>query len=270
MTNWALCALVGCGGASNTPPNGDVDAANGDSTVDTPTQLVDNDLDGLDDAYELMLAEQYEPFISLDPGDGCPRSGLAVRVRRHPADPTKIHIIYDHLYETDCGLNGHTGDNEAFGVVIDPSKPAPAGILAIRTASHQNTPCEKITDCTTCAGDARPKCSLAAYQGGMWPVIYPSKDKHGNYATKCSSFGTCFDTCTLATTPQRPPITNVGEPGHALTSNLTTQGFITPTNGWTKPELMNFDPWAAGAEFGSAGVPAEDFTDATFLPAPCN
>lgn len=264
LSHAAIAALVACGGASNGPPGVDA-AGDGARDPDAPAAVVDTDNDGLDDATELAIAKQYLPFISLDPNDGCSRSGLAVRVRKHPADPTKIHIIYDHLFETDCGLTGHTGDNEAFGVVVDPLRPAPDGILAIRTASHQNTPCQKITDCTTCANDARPKCDRQA----MWPVLYASKGKHGQYATKCSSFGTCFDTCTLNATPHVPPIVNVGEPEHHMVDNLTTQGFITMANGWTKPELLNFDPWSAN-DFGGAGAPAEDFIDDTFLPAPCN
>ncbi len=275
MSPAALAALVACTSACSHAAHdaaGDPDAT---PTVDVPQSIdaaavVDNDGDGLDDAYELKLATDYEPFVSLDPGDGCPLAGFAVRVRKHPADPTKIHIVYDHLFQDDCGLGGHVGDNEAFGIVIDPTRPAPAGILAIKTASHQGTVCERVTDCSTCANDTRPACERTAYLGAMWPVLYASKDKHGQYATKCSSFGTCFDTCTLAAAPQRPPIVNVGEPDHHLVSNLTTQGFITMGNGWSKAELMNFDPWAAGVEFGGAGDPAGDFVDDTFLPAPCN
>jgi hypothetical protein len=254
-----LAALMACGGASSGGPDGAVDI---DAAIDAAA-IVDDDHDGLDDAYEQQLATDYMPFLSLDPSDGCSRSGLAVRVRKHPADPTKISIVYDHLFETDCGLGGHTGDNEAFGIVIDPAKPAPMGILAIKTASHQNTPCERITECSTC-GDGRPACEM---QGGR-PVLYASKDKHGQYATQCSMFDTCFDSCTLAPTPHTPPVTNIGEPDGHLVTNLTTQGFITTTNGWTKPELMNLDPWGTG-DFGGAGNVADDFVDNTFVPAPC-
>lgn len=260
MSRGALALVTACTGASNAP--NDRDAA----TSDTPSSdaaIVDYDRDGLDDAYESKLASDYLPFLSLDPNDGCKRSGLAVRVRTHPGDATKLLIIYDHLFESDCGLNGHTGDNEAFGVVIDPERPAPAGILAIRTASHQNTPCEKVTECSTC-GDGRSACDK---QGG-WPVLYASKDKHGQYTSKCSTFGTCFDTCTLAPAAHRPPIVNVGEPDGHLVTNLTTQGFITAANGWTKPELMNVDPWGAG-DFGSAGNVADDLIDPEFVPALC-
>lgn len=234
--------------------------------------IIDHDNDGLHDPFEQQLATDYLPYLSLDPADGCPLAGVVARVRKHPADATKILIVYSHLFERDCGLSGHVGDNEAFGVAIDPALPPPAGILAIRTASHQATPCERITECSTCALDARPKCDLASDNGAQWPVLYASKDKHGQYATKskCSLLGTCFDQCTLAPARELPPVINVGEPGFALTHDLTSDGFITPANGWTEASLMNFDPWDPATDFGSAGNVSGDLQDATFEPAPCS
>lgn len=252
--------LAACGHA---PASVDSDAAPG---IDAPV-IVDDDHDGLDDAWETQLATDYLPYVSLDPADGCPLDGMVVRVRPHPADATKIQIIYDHLYQRDCGLAGHVGDDEVFGVTIDPMKPAPAGILAIRAASHQNTPCERDTQCSTCAGDSRPACDLAA----MRPVVYASKDKHGNYASRgqCSLFGTCLDQCTLNPAPVHPTIVNAGEPGHPLVTDLTANGFITAANGWTEAALMHFDPWNAMADFGGAGNIASDLQDDAFLAAPC-
>lgn len=271
MKALALAFVVGCGSAGGQPPAGD-DAPDPDApiAIDAPAAIVDNDQDGLDDAVELQLATDYLPFVSLDPGDGCTRDGFAVRVRKHPADPTKILIIYDHLFETDCGFNGHTGDDEVFGISVDPSLPAPMGILAIRAVSHQNTPCERDTQCSTCSNDSRPKCDLAMADGALWPVVYASKDKHGQYATlaQCPVLGTCLDTCTLNPVRRLAPIANVGEPAHPLITNLTTQGFVNAANGWTKPELMNVNPWAPG-DFGGAGSIAADLVDPAFEAAIC-
>ena len=255
---WLLAlAVMSCGGSEQQP--GDDDDTPDATTIDASV-VADLDGDGLDDAYELRLAQEYMPHISLDPDDGCKRSGLVVRVRPHPADPTKILIIYDHLFETDCGLGGHTGDNEAFGVAIDPTIPAPGGILAMRTGSHQNTACERVTDCSICGGsDDRDACDLIAGR----PAIYPSKDKHGQYANLGKCGGACFDSCVANPERHVPPIANVGEPGKPLVSNLTTQGFINSTFGWTEPELMNVDPWAPG-DFGSAGNIADDMIDPEF------
>lgn len=259
----ALALAAACGAPADELPDA---GAGPDAPPDAPP-FVDRDGDGLDDAHELAIATDYLPFVSLDPGDGCARSGLVVRVRKHPADPAKLLVVYDQLFETDCGAGGHVGDNEVFAAAIDPAVPPPAGILAIKTASHQGTLCERITECSTCGGaDPRRACDLA--QGR--PVLYASKDKHGQYATKaqCSLFGTCFDSCALAPEPHRPPIVNAGEPGLALISNLTTDGFINAANGWTEAALMNVDPWGPG-DFGGAGNIAEDLVDPLFAPAPC-
>ncbi len=268
-----VAMLAACGSGSGMDmldPGSGPDAGAPDAPPDAPA-IIDDDGDGLPDDYEHELATSYLPFISLDPDDGCPLSGLVARVREHPADSTKILIVYSHLFERDCGLAGHVGDNEAFGIAIDPALPAPAGILAIRTASHQGTPCERVTECTTCDGDSRAACDVATADGAAWPVLYASKDKHGQYATKakCSLFGTCFDQCTLADQRALPPVTNVGEPTAALVHDLTAEGFITAVNGWTEAELMSFDPWDSARDFGGAGNIAGDLQDDTFVPALC-
>ena len=160
---------------------------------------------------------------------------------------------------------------EAFGIVIDPAVPPPAGILAIRTASHQGTPCERISECSTCPLDDRTPCDVADVAGQTWPVLYASKDKHGQYAARsaCSLFGTCFDQCTLNEARALPPVVDVGEPAQPFTHDLTADGFITAANGWTEPALMDFDPWDPATDFGGAGNIAGDLQDATFEPAPC-
>jgi len=266
---WLIVA-IGCGGSHANPA--DDGPAGGDDappTDDGPPALVDNDQDGLDDAVEQQLAEQYLPYVSLAPDDGCPLDGFLVRVRPHPKDATKVLIVYDHLLQRDCGLGGHVGDDEVFGVAIDPARPAPDGILAIKTASHQGTICERDSECSTC-GDNRTQCDRAPDGGAMWPVLYASKDKHGQYATKgaCGTFGTCFDSCTLNPARRLAPIVNAGEPDHPLVHDLTDQGFITAANGWTETALQHVDPWAAG-DFGGAGAIAGDLKDPAFEAGLC-
>jgi hypothetical protein len=276
MRNLAMLAVV-CAACSSGSGAHVVlpDAASNDDgvtpTVDAPLTS-DLDGDGLADDLEDQLARDYLPFVSLDPGDGCALSGFVARVRKHPADPTKLLIVYSQLYEHDCGLGGHVGDDEAFGVAIDPTIPAPGGIQAIRTASHQGTPCQRTTECSTCAGDSRAKCDVAMDGGTQWPVLFASKDKHGGYATKsgCPLIGTCFDQCTLNSARHTGPIVNVGEPAHHMVTNLTAQGFINATNGWSEAALMNVDPWDPMNDFGGAGNIAGDLQDATFEPAPCH
>lgn len=230
--------------------------------------VVDEDGDGLDDALEARLALAYLPFISIDPTDGCPRVGAVFRARPHPADPALVNVIYVLLFERDCGLGGHVGDDEAFGITIDPRAAAPAGLTALRTASHQGTICERVSECGSCAG--LEPCDLLPRGGVTTPTLFVSKDKHGSYARRaaCGLLATCLDTCADAPAPTTPVLVNVGEPGAPLVRNLTAQGFIRPEDGWTETALHDYDPWG-GADFGGAGSVAGDLDDRTFVPAAC-
>lgn len=228
----------------------------------------DLDEDGLDDEKELELATRYFPFLSLAPDDECPRHGVVFRLTPHPADGTKIAIWYDVLYEKDCGLTQHVGDNETFGVLIDPALPAPEGILALRAISHQNTFCEHVSTCGSLPGCA--PCAVGVKDGKPFPVVFASVNKHGGYVDKaaCDSKFVCdFGGCEKNPVPSAPPLVNAGEPGRPLTQDLSRGGFITPALGWNAKELHNYDPWG-GAKFGTAGRVAGDLDDAAFLIAP--
>lgn len=228
----------------------------------------DNDGDGLDDAWEQKIAEDYMPFLSIDPEDGCPLGGIVFRLRPHPANPKMIHIIYDHLFEEDCGLGGHVGDNEVFGATIDPAVPPPAGILTLVAVTHQGTACEKTTKCGSCGGlDA---CSTAQKKGADYPVVFSADGKHATYVQKGEcSFLSCFDSCAQAPSEPPTPLVNAGEPSKHLIEDLTANGFITAANGWTKMELFNFNPWDPGKDFGTAGNVADDLQDSAFEAPVC-
>lgn len=229
----------------------------------------DDDGDGIADSEEQTLAEAYLPFLSVTADDKCPLGGIVYRVHPHPKNSALIHIIYDHLFENDCGALGHVGDNEVFGATIDPNVPPPAGILALRAVTHQGQICEKTTECGSCGG--LPTCSTTAKDGkDGWPVVFSSKDKHATYVEKgeCNPFA-CFDSCSLAPTEADTPLVNAGEPEKHLTEDLTVNGFITAENGWTKQELFYFNPWDPMKEFGGAGNIADDLQDDAFLSSSC-
>ncbi|MCC6666676.1 MAG: hypothetical protein IT375_23190 [Polyangiaceae bacterium] len=246
---------AGSGGATDAASDGDAG----------PTDL---DGDGLDDAAELALAQGYFPYFSPAQNDKCPRHGVLFRAAPHPADPGKIALWYVVLFEEDCGANGHVGDDEVFGAVVDPKTPPPAGLLAVRAISHQGTLCEKTTTCGSLPG-CKP-CTTATKSGAAFPVVFASVNKHGTYVDE----GTCdlnvicdFGGCTLNPAPDAPEFVNAGEPGKPLTNDLTQNGFITTKNGWTKTELFGFDPWA-NKDFGSAGNVTDDLGDTAFLIPP--
>ncbi len=258
----------GIGGMSSGGGN-DPTGGNGGNGSGGGGAFVDQDKDGLDDVLEDKLARDYLPFLSLDPGDKCPRGGIVFRVRPHPDNAALIHIVYDHLYEKDCGLTSHVGDNEAFGVTINPNVPPPAGILTLVAIGHQSTICEKKTTCGSCAG--LDPCTTAMKNGAAYPVVFSSKDKHASYVqkNKCNPILSCFDTCTLAPTTTDVPLVNAGEPGAPLVSDLTDQGFITAAGGWTEQELFHSDPWDTSKDFGGAGNVAGDLLDGAFVPPVC-
>jgi hypothetical protein len=230
---------------------------------DPPSE--DRDADGLADALEAKIAAEYMPFLSVHPDDGCKTHGMLFRLAPHPKETGRLMMWVDVLYDRDCGASDHPGDDEMFGVVIDPARPAPAGILALRAISHQGTPCERVSTCGQCTGMSA--CSTATRNGASYPALYASKDKHGNYAdtdTCRKNFICDFGGCALAKEPDGAPILNAGEPGHALVHDLTTEGFVTAANGWTQSELLHFDPWKAG-DFGSAGDVSKDLVDPAFV-----
>ncbi len=258
----AADARVGDGGSPDARP---ADAA----------MSIDLDQDGLDDAMETGWARAYLPFISLSPNEAadCKVGGIAARITPFPGKPRCVRIIYDYLYNKDCGsiggIGGHPGDDEVFAVTANLDQAPPAGILAMRAISHQGTLCERTSNCGSLAG--LTACETLAKAGTPWPALWPSKDKHGSYvnrSTSCAAFATCIDACEDNPTPTEPAIVNVGEPAHPLVHNLTTQGFITAANGWTNAQLLDYDPWG-NTNFGNAGNVTGDLTDTAFDTPPC-
>lgn len=291
----ALLLVVGCGDDDGDPmldagagdagsamdaaePPGDAGAVGSDSAADATLAPDtgphadggpgDLDGDGLDDAEEERLAYAYLPFLSVDPTDDCALSGVVYRARPHPSDPTRVHFIVDLLFENDCGAGGHVGDDEVFGMTIDPSRPAPEGILAVRAISHQGTACEHISECGSCAGLSG--CTTALRDGLAYPVVFYSKNKHGAYMSEPDCDGACFLTnyCALAPASAMPILVNAGEPTAPLTNDLTAAGLVTAANGWTEPSLFDFDPWGA-SDFGTAGSVRGDLIDDAFLTPAC-
>ena len=266
-------AVAGCGGA----PTGGDDLGGDDAArapdaqavrdaADPPDlqTVVDLDGDGLDDRQELAWADDYYPFLSIDPGDGCKVHGVLFRLSPHPMTSALLANWNDVLYDADCGAAGHDGDDEVFGVLADPGRAGPAGILAVVAISHQGTLCQQVTTCGGCAWMSA--CATATRKGAPYPVVFPSRDKHGNYADKatCDSSFLCDPGCTLAADADAPPLVNAGEPGKPLVTDLTTQGFVTAANGWTHMELFHFDPWQPG-NFGGAGDVSKDLVDSSFV-----
>jgi hypothetical protein len=272
--------LAACGASAGDDSAHDAaaDARSADAATDAAPDaraVVDLDQDGLDDGAELAAARAYLPYLSLSPNESadCKVGGILARITPFPGQPRCLHVIYDYLYNKDCGsiggIGGHPGDDEVFAATIDLDQPPPAGILALRAISHQGTICERTSDCGGIAG--RTACQTLPKAGVPWPAVWPSKDKHGNYVNRdssCAVFATCIDSCDDNPTPMVPEILNAGEPGHPLITDLTTQGFISAANGWTNTQLYDYNPWG-NTSFGGAGNVTGDLTDSAFDTPPC-
>ncbi|MCC6332538.1 MAG: hypothetical protein IT380_00960 [Myxococcales bacterium] len=227
---------------------------------------LDQDGDGLPDDFEAALAAGYFPYLSLAPDDACPLGGIVYRVHPHPDDPTLVRLFFAHLYERDCGLNGHVGDNEDFGVTVDPSLPPPQGFKTLKAIGHQGTICQQVTSCGRCGG-----LTGCEYTDAGLPILYVSKNKHAGYVerSRCNPVTACLDTCAFNPVPRVPPMVNAGEPGRPLVRELTDEGFITVDGGWTEPSVFHFDPWDAGAMFGTVSGLAGRLVDPQFVPPAC-
>jgi hypothetical protein len=238
------------------------------SDADGDDGLVDLDDDGISDEREAEVARRYLPFLSVDPGDDCPLSVIVYRLGPHPDEPSLLHMVVVRLFERDCGAGGHVGDNEVFGMTIDDSMPAPAGILAIRAVSHQGTLCEHLSECGSC--DGLPACATAPRGGVGYPVVFYSDGKHGAYMSEEACDFACFFTnyCSLAPESSDPPMVNAGEPSAPLVRDLTEEGLITAAAGWSETSLFDYDPWG-GEDFGTAGSVADDLTDDVFVTPVC-
>ena len=256
----ALVLLSGIPGACRAV-DGSCPAADPRRLVDTGRPALDDDGDGLDDATELALARAHLPFLAHHPDDRCALAALVFRARPHPDDDALVHIVYSQLWARDCGLDGHVGDNEAFGATVDPRLPPPAGLVALVAVSHQGTPCERTTTCGTCPG--MNPCDTVDGRA----VLYSSRDKHASAVDiggGCS-FGSCFDACALPVDDAVVPLVNAGEPDHPLLDDLTAAGIV--DDRWPEA-LQHHDPWSPDT-FGGAGVIAGDLADPAFLTPAC-
>jgi hypothetical protein len=212
----------------------------------------DQDGDGLDDDFEREIAELNFPKVVLSSGESCAAPhGVIYRARRHPLNPKRAAILYTVLYARDCGQsNGHVGDAESFGITVDlDAQPGSPATVGVQVWPHVNTACSAPSSCETAPGTNQ--CA----EGGSATtlanvVIYVSRDNHANYLSQSTCDDTCSDVCGNGDRIVGP-LVNVGEPDHPLVTDLTMQGFVDGTDGWSD-ELLHFNPWST-ATFSSGG-----------------
>lgn len=212
----------------------------------------DVDGDGIDDNLEREVATLNFPKVLMANGEECGAPhGVIYRVRRHPTNPKRLAITYVVLYANDCGeLNGHTGDAETFAITVDlDAQPGAAATVGVESWAHAGTTCGSTSSCET--SPATNACGTPTKDTSPSEVvIWASQNKHASYLSASTCTDNCLDSCT-AGERINGPLLNVGEPGHPMVTNLTTQGFVQSSDGWGA-ELLHFNPWST-QEFAGGG-----------------
>jgi hypothetical protein len=231
-------------------------------------QQADADRDGLSDALEQRLLQQFEPSFQIARNDCSGRPAefepgvrnLAIQVEdgaiygqvflsksstpQHPV--AEIHFY--HLWRLDCGRHGHPFDTEHVATLIQADGPdldtASWHAAYWFAAAHENTVCDvsQIARATT----------LHAEDHGA--TVWISNGKHASYLneTLCNA-GCGNDRCSeMSPLPQAPPI-NLGEPGHPMNGSL----FIASTQ-WPLAGKMSTSNFPAGPIARLEQLPATD------------
>jgi hypothetical protein len=212
---------------------------------------VDSDSDGLADELEQELLTKFAPkfMLSSKECDGLPaefRQGLPkpeslakngtiygqvfpIALPEKPGDYIEIH--YYHLWNRDCGLNGHELDVERASVLIwaasraDPSTSWKAKYWF--AAAHEDTICDA-------SYAARSRFIDAEQQG---PVLYISAGKHASFLDQELCRGGCGgDSCSEMKPMTIDKIINLGE-RHAPMNGASWIEW----QGWTLAAKMNTD-----------------------------
>ncbi len=196
-------------------------AANGPSTLPP-----DSDKDGLPDELEQELLSKFAPrfMISAKECDGLPaefrpnsgeprllaRNGSIygqVFVPSLPEGPGRfIEIHYYHLWNRDCGLNGHDLDAEHVSVLLRSetatTESADWRALYWYAAAHEDTICD--------TSQGAQASLLDATQHG--PAVWISGGKHGSFLSPDLCKGGCGgDDCSRVRPLNVHKIINLGE-----------------------------------------------------------
>jgi len=187
---------------------------------------VDLDHDGLPDVFEQALLKRFEPrfFLSAGECDGRPaefRAGIenpgvqskngTIYGQVFPRPSTRdgaaaVEIHYYHLWERDCGRQGHALDAEHVSALVramSPDLPAEQWQAAYwYAAAHEDTVCD--------ASHGAKASTLGAELSG--PEVWISKGKHASFLSheRCSH-GCGSDRCDVPVLLRRTQLINIGE-----------------------------------------------------------
>lgn len=196
---------------------------------------IDSDHDGLSDALEQRLLNQFAPKFmvgihdcSVSPAEFEPEARKPqvradngtiygqVFPAKDPADRAMIaEIHYYHLWRKDCGGHGHPLDTEHVAVLVraSDSDVATATWQAVYwyAAAHENTVCDV-------SQIARARTLDAEDRGA---TVWISPGKHASFLNETLCEGGCgADRCENMVALRPAAMVNLGEPGHPMNGSL--------------------------------------------------
>ena len=219
-------------------------------TLSTPA---DTDADGLSDALEQQLLDQFAPRFMVARND-C--SGVPAEFVRNLSVPTvqvedgtiygqafpakaeagrtpSIELHYYHLWRKDCGEHGHPLDTEHVAVLVQASQSdltqATWKAIYWYAAAHEQTVCDV-------SQIARASTLRAEDKGAE---VWISPGKHASYfdARLCNR-GCGADRCEGMVPLHTGSVINLGEPGHLMNASLFASSSAWPLA--SKMEHSNF------------------------------
>lgn len=210
--------------------------------AETGPGAADTDRDGLSDALEQQLLQQFVPVFMVSAGD-C--SALPARFRPSLVVPTvaaddgtiygqafpsrdaasgraAVELHFYHLWRRDCGGHGHPLDTEHVSALVQntASNGAPVWKAVYwYAAAHENTVCD-VSQITRAA-------TLHAQDHGA--TVWVSPGKHASFldAALCER-GCGSDRCEHMTALRSSTPVNLGEIGHPMDAALFTASAAWP------------------------------------------
>ncbi len=209
--------------------------ANAEKNESVAPTVNDSDRDGMDDALEQTLLNQFVPTFMVGRHD-C--SEIPAEFEPNVEIPTlasedgtiygqvfpvaalsgvlpTAEIHFYHLWRRDCGPHGHQLDTEHVAVLVRASdrnvNAATWKALYWYAAAHENTVCDlsQITRAST----------LHAEEKGA--TVWISPGKHASYLNEELCHGGCgADKCVDMTALSHGKIINLGEPGHPMNGSV--------------------------------------------------
>ena len=204
--------------------------------------LVDSDADGLSDALEQQLLEQFAPKFmvgrndcSQAPAEFAPNLrvptvlaedgtiyGQAFPAKTGDGGGHEVELHYYHLWRRDCGGHGHPLDTEHVAVLVRTQSAAadsPWTAMYWYAAAHEQTVCDV-------SQIARASTLHAENKGAQ---VWISPGKHASYLDeRLCNRGCGADRCESMVPLTVPRVINLGEPGHPMNAALFASSRLWP------------------------------------------